>query len=142
MDNELKIEGKKKKAEVEDIIINTTFIMADAIDILIREAEYRMEKKHTQLTQKYKQMHSNLMKRVADVRIALEKYNQMSDSGLSWRDRDSQREDANYICRIMMLIADRTAYDESVEKEIEDFIKSIKGKGFVDDDTINLFHLK
>ena len=33
----------KKNPQVEDIMVNTTFVMADAIDILIRNAEKRFK---------------------------------------------------------------------------------------------------
>ena len=102
-------EKKKRQPQVEDIMINTTFVMADAIDILLRNAEKRMFKKNATLSQKYKMMHNNLLRCLRDTRIALERYNKMCDDTLSWQDRDDQRSDSNYVCRIMMLIADRTA---------------------------------
>ena len=49
-------EKKKRQPQVEDIMINTTFVMADAIDILLRNAEKRMYKKNATLSQKYKMM--------------------------------------------------------------------------------------
>ena len=36
---------RKKNPQVEDIMVNTTFVMADAIDILIRNAEKRLNKR-------------------------------------------------------------------------------------------------
>ena len=53
-------EKKKRQPQVEDIMINTTFVMADAIDILLRNAEKRMYKKNATLSQKYKMMHNNV----------------------------------------------------------------------------------
>ena len=37
---------RKKNPQVEDIMVNTTFVMADAIDILIRNAEKRLYKRN------------------------------------------------------------------------------------------------
>ena len=124
-------------------MINTTFVMADAIDILLRNAEKRMYKKNATLSQKYKMMHNNLLRCLRDTRLALERYNKMCDDTLSWQDRDDQRSDSNYVCRIMMLIADRTAGgDTLVEKQIEDFITSLQDKGKVSEDIIKEFVLR
>ena len=134
---------RKKNPQVEDIMVNTTFVMADAIDILIRNAEKRLYKKNAVLTQKYKMMHNNLLRCLRDTRIALERYNKMCDDNLSWQDRDDQRCDSNYVCRIMMLIADRTAMGDMVaEKKIEDFITSLPGNGKVSKEVISEFVLR
>ena len=134
---------RKKNPQVEDIMVNTTFVMADAIDILIRNAEKRLYKRNAVLTQKCKMMHSNLLRCMRDTRLALERYNKMCDDNLSWQDRDDQRCDSNYLCRIMMLIADRTAGgDTLVEKQIEDFITSLQDKGKVSEDIIKEFVLR
>ena len=134
---------RKKNPQVEDIMVNTTFVMADAIDILIRNAEKRLYKKNAVLTQKYKMMHNNLLRCLRDTRIALERYNKMCDDNLSWQDRDDQRCDSNYVCRIMMLIADRTAMGDMVaEKKIEDFISSLPENGKVSKEVISEFVLR
>ena len=134
---------RKKNPQVEDIMVNTTFVMADAIDILIRNAEKRLYKKNAVLTQKYKMMHSNLLRCMRDTRLALERYNKMCDDTLSWQDRDDQRSDSNYVCRIMMLIADRTAMGNMVaEKKIEDFISSLPENGKVSKEVISEFVLR
>ena len=67
-------EKKKRQPQVEDIMINTTFVMADAIDILLRNAEERMYKNNATLSQKYKMMHNNLLRCLRDTRLALERY--------------------------------------------------------------------
>ena len=124
-------------------MINTTFVMADAIDILLRNAEKRMFKNNATLSQKYKMMHNNLLRCLRDTRLALERYNKMCDEYLTWQDRDNQRRDSNFICRIMLLIADRTAGgDTLVEKQIEDFITSLQDKGKVSEDIIKEFVLR
>ena len=136
-------EKKKRQPQVEDIMINTTFVMADAIDILLRNAEKRMFKNNATLSQKYKMMHNNLLRCLRDTRLALERYNKMCDEYLTWQDRDNQRRDSNFICRIMLLIADRTAGgDTLVEKQIEDFITSLQDKGKVSEDIIKEFVLR
>ena len=124
-------------------MINTTFVMADAIDILLRNAEKRMFKNNATLSQKYKMMHNNLLRCLRDTRLALERYNKFCDDYLTWQDRDNQRRDSNFICRIMLLIADRTAGDDTlVEKQIEDFITSLQDKGKVSEDIIKEFVLR
>ena len=136
-------EKKKRQPQVEDIMINTTFVMADAIDILLRNAEKRMFKNNATLSQKYKMMHNNLLRCLRDTRLALERYNKFCDDYLTWQDRDNQRRDSNFICRIMLLIADRTAGgDTLVEKQIEDFITSLQDKGKVSEDIIKEFVLR
>lgn len=136
-------EKKKRQPQVEDIMINTTFVMADAIDILLRNAEKRMFKNNATLSQKYKMMHNNLLRCLRDTRIALERYNKMCDDTLSWQDRDDQRSDSNYACRIMMLIADRTAMGNSeAENKIEEFIQSLPENGKVSKEVIDEFRLK
>lgn len=136
-------EKKKRQPQVEDIMINTTFVMADAIDILLRNAEKRMYKNNATLSQKYKMMHNNLLRCLRDTRLALERYNNFCDEYLTWQDRDNQRRDSNFICRIMLLIADRTAGgDTLVEKQIEDFITSLQDKGKVSEDIIKEFVLR
>ena len=137
------LKSVKKKPQVEDIMINTTFVMADAIDILLRNAEKRMFKNNATLSHKYKMMHNNLLRCLRDTRLALERYNKMCDDTLSWQDRDDQRSDSNYVCRIMMLIADRTAMGDMVaEKKIEDFISSLPENGKVSKEVIDEFRLK
>ena len=136
-------EKKKRQPQIEDIMINTTFVMADAIDILLRNAEKRMYKNNATLSQKYKMMHNNLLRCLRDTRLALERYNKMCDDTLSWQDRDDQRSDSNYVCRIMMLIADRTAMGDAVaEKKIEDFISSLPENGKVSKEVISEFVLR
>ena len=67
----------------------------------------------------------------------------MCDDNLSWQDRDDQRSDSNYVCRIMMLIADRTAMGDMVaEKKIEDFISSLPENGKVSKEVISEFVLR
>ena len=134
---------RKKNPQVEDIMVNTTFVMADVIDILIRDAERRMRMNNENLSHRYKLMHSNLLRCLRDTRLALERYNNFCDEYLTWQDRDNQRRDSNFICRIMLLIADRTAGgDTLVEKQIEDFITSLQDKGKVSEDIIKEFVLR
>ena len=136
-------EKKKRQPQVEDIMINTTFVMADAIDILIRNAEKRLYKRNAVLTQKYKMMHNNLLRCLRDTRLALERYNKMCDDTLSWQDRDDQRCDSNYLCRIMLLIADRTAMGNSeAERKIEEFMQSLPESGKVSKEVISEFVLR
>lgn len=141
--NLIDMEDRKQNPRVEDIIINTTFIMADAIDILIRDAERRMRMNNENLSHRYKLMHSNLLRCLRDTRLALERYNKFCDDYLTWQDRDNQRRDSNFICRIMLLIADRTADGNTlVEQQIEDFITSLQDKGKVSEDIIKEFVLR
>ena len=45
-------EKKKRQPQVEDIMINTTFVMADAIDIRLRNAEKGMYENYATIAQK------------------------------------------------------------------------------------------
>lgn len=138
----MKIEDLKKKPQPEDIMINTIFVMADAIDILLRDAEKRLFAHNVGLKRDFKYMKNNLMRCIRDTRNALEKYNSMSDNYLTWQDRDCQRTDSNYLCRIILLIADRTAMSDEVEKQIEQYLFSLQQKGMISDDIINSFRLR
>ena len=59
-----------------------------------------------------------------------------------WFKYDKFRDDAAYLARIVLLIADRTYQSSEIQEKIEDFIRTIPQKGIYPDELIDRIKIK
>ena len=137
----------KKQTMIADInsLVNTYYIMAESLDMILREMERQFESLGKGLKQHLKQRHSEMMRLIRLLKTTQEKFIQdyQCFNG-EWRKYDELRMSAAYIARIMLYIADRTNCEDAgvSDQQIERYLREMKANGFVSDQLIEKFRIK
>lgn len=129
-----------------DFLTNTAYLVALALDLLVRESEktlnrltpaqgWKFEKKQmfTRFTDYVKKaclINEDIFKDVCDVE-AKNKYKYL----------DVWQEEANELARFILMIGDRTSDIDTIQ-EIHAFIRSLPGDGNATEDLLNKFYMK
>lgn len=123
-------------------VVNSYYIMAEALDMLLRRMEVEFEHLGKDVVYSVKSRHTEMMRLMRMLRVNQEKFLKDYESFHGeWSKYDELRKSAAYISRIMLLVADRTLDDGKVEKEIEDYIRSLPSTGVVSEELLNNFKI-
>ena len=134
----------KKKRPLADILINIIYVMAMAMDRMIRVTEILM------LREKNGWKHEKKMRFKEMIRCA-ERIKALNNI-LDYEDYDEAcknngefyqyyQEDAYKLCRFLLLFCDRDAVSEDNSNETFKFMRSQEGTGNVDEDDMKFFYL-
>lgn len=135
-----KINGQTKDL---NSLTNSYYIMAEAMDMILREAEKGLEELGKGLKYEVKHRHKEMMRLIRLLKANQEKF--LEDYACfdgNWDKYDELRKSGAYIARIMLLIADRTNTEENVENRIEKYLYRLKPQGVVSSDLLGKFQIK
>lgn len=135
-------QGDKRIINDINSLVNSYYIMAEALDMLMNEMEQIFAPLGKGVKHHVKQRHSEMMRLIKLLRTNQEKF--LSDYSAfngDWSKYDDLRSSAAYIARIMLLIADRTNENDCVESDIEQYIRNKPSTGAVSDNLLHRFKI-
>lgn len=136
---------KQKKRPLEDILINIIYVMAMAMDRMIRVTERLMlAKKNT--WHRERKMRFNEMIKCAQRIKALNDIIDQEDyaEALDGRGELYQyyQEDAYKLCRFILLFCDRDAVSEDLSNETFKHMRAQEGTGHIEENELDYFYLQ
>lgn len=124
--------------------VNTIYMMSLAMDLIIRDIEWRMRKNREAFRRDKKQLFTRFIQAVKTACILQEDMTQdiyKEDEKHDYRNVQIWQEEANELARLMLLFADRSA-DQDVVDKIFAFIREQPAEGIVDEKMLESFYLK
>lgn len=134
----------KNKRELADILINILYVMALAMDRIVRVIEMLLNQKehtfHRERKMRFNQLIESAknIKRINDI-LDYEDYKE----ALEGREEIYQyyQEDAYKLCRLILLFADRDAISEDNSNKVFKLLRELDGTGDITEDEIKWFYL-
>lgn len=124
--------------------VNTIYMMSLAMDLIIRDIEWRMSKNKEAFRRDKKQLFTRFMQAVKTACVLQEDMTQdiyNEDEKHDYRNVQIWQEEANELARLMLLFADRSA-DQDVVDKIFAFIREQPAEGIVDEKMLDNFRLR
>ena len=136
---------KQKKRPLEDILINIIYVMAMAMDRMIRVSENLMlAKKKT--WQRERKMRFNEMIKCAQRIKALNDIIDQEDYAEALEGRGElyqyYQEDAYKLCRFILLFCDRDAVSEDLSNDTFKHMRAQEGTGHIEENELSWFYLQ
>ena len=134
----------KKKRPLADILINIIYVMAMAMDRMIRVTEILMLREKNGWKRE-KKMRFKEMIRCAERIKALNNVLDYEDYNEACKDNGEfyqyYQEDAYKLCRFLLLFCDRDAISEDNSNETLKLMRSQEGTGNIDEEDMKFFYL-
>ena len=135
------MENEMKTISLE---INSIYMMSLAMDLILRDADWRMLKQREAFKREKKQVFTRFTKAVRDACVLQERLTQDIfdvDEKNNFKNIQIWQEEANELARLVLLYADRSADQEVVDGIIK-FIREQPADGIVDEKVLESFYLK
>ena len=129
------------KAGVET---NLLYMMSLAMDLIMRDAEWRMAKEKERFKHEKKQIFTRYTKAVREACILQEMLTQDiydCDAKHNYKNVQLWQEESNELARLNLLFADRSANQDIVDG-IFKYVREQPGEGIVDEELLKAFYLK
>jgi len=126
------------------VLINAIYMMSLSLDLMLRNAEWRMNLQREAFKKEKKQLFSRY---TTTVRTACFLQDQLTqdiydmDAKYNYRNVDVWLDEANELARLILLFADRSSNTDVVD-DIFRHIRSLPGEGIVDEKMLESFYLK
>ena len=136
------MEDKELKAISTEV--NTIYMMSLAMDLIIRNIEWRMNKNQETFRREKRQLFTRFMQAVKTACILQEDLTQdiyREDEKHDYRNVQIWQEEANELARLVLMFADRSV-DQDVVDRIFAFIREQSGDGIIDERILDDFRLK
>lgn len=134
-------DNEQKHIAVE---VNTIYMMSLAMDLIIRDIEWRMNKNRETFRREKRQLFSRFIQAVKTACILQEDMTQdiyREDEKHGFRNVPVWQEEANELARLILLFADRSS-DADVVDKIFAFVREQSSEGIVDEKMLESFYLK
>lgn len=129
---------------VENLEINTLYIMAMAMERLIDDVEKRLNAKKQTFRFEKKQRFNEIIRDIKNIKRISDLMDQIDFAeGLAGRYEryQSYQEDAYRLARIILLCADRDTEDPANLYEVQKLLRSQKGAGIITEEVLSRFYL-
>lgn len=129
---------------VENLEINTMYIMALALERIANDVERRLNAQKCTFKQEKKMRFGNIIKAIKNMKMNCDVIDQIDFAeGLKGRyeNYQSYQEDAYRLARIILLCADRDTDDPSNLYEVQKLLRSQKGANIITEDVLSRFYL-
>ena len=129
---------------VENLEINTMYIMALALERIASDVERRLNAQKCTFRQEKKMRFNNIIKAIKSMKANCDVIDQVDFAeGLKgkYENYQSYQEDAYRLARIILLCADRDTDDPSNLFEVQKLLRSQKGAGIITEDVLKRFYL-
>lgn len=142
------------KEEIEGIrdeinaCVNSYFVLCEAADMVLRNAEELFNCFDEGLKHKVKQRHNDMMAHIKAINNIMDTFFESYEcfgSGEEFISKiDMLRNSAAFIARLVLLIGDRSCRDDEkqVMKRIEEYIYYMPEQGLINDKVLNKFKVK
>lgn len=124
--------------------VNVIYMMSLAMDLILRDADWRMRRRKEAFKQEKKQLFTRFTKAVRDACYLQDLLTQDifdCDEKHDWKNIPVWQEEANELARLILLFADRSADADVVEK-IFTFVREQPADGIVTEKLLESFYLK
>lgn len=129
---------------VENLEINTMYIMAMALERIADDVERRLNTKKCTFRHSKKMRFNNIIKAIKNMKMNCDLIDQIDFAeGLKGRyeNYQSYQEDAYRLARIILLCADRDTEDPSNLFDVQKLLRSQKGAGIITEEVLSRFYL-
>jgi len=138
------MEKKNSSINQAGVETNVLYMMSLAMDLILRDNEWRMSKQREAFKKEKKQLFTRYAQAVRNAcylqdQLAQDIYD--VDEKNNWKNIPLWQEEANELARLILLYADRSSCQEVVD-EIFRHIRSLPGEGIVDEKMLDAFRLK
>lgn len=123
---------------------NAAYLMSLALDLILRESEWKMRLRNEAYKREKKQLFSRYTKAVRTACILQDELTQDIwdvEENYDYKNVDTWLDQANELARLILMFADRSV-DVDVVNKIFAFIREQPGEGIVDDKLLDNFRLK
>lgn len=130
--------------DVIGILTNTAYIMSQATDLILREAERRLARRGTPMFHETKQKFNRwteAVKRACILNEDLEQDIYKHESKRNYKDVQIWQEQWNECARFNLMLADISRYVDYVN-EVFGHLRSFKGDGIITEEVLKNFYLK
>lgn len=134
---------ENKSERYVSLEINVLYMASLAMDLILRDAEWRMRLNREAFKREKKQVFTRFTKAVRDACIYQEMLTDdifQVDSTHNYRNVQTWQDEANELARLVLLYADRSA-DQEVTDAIFKFIREQPCEGIADDKLMESFYL-
>jgi hypothetical protein len=139
------MEDKKNTIEKQcGTMTNAAYLMSLALDLILRESEWRMKLRNESYKREKKQLFTRYTKTVRDACFLQDQLTQDIwdvERNYNYKNVDLWLEQANELARLVLMFADRSV-DVDVVSRIFAFIREQPGEGIVDEKMLESFYLK
>lgn len=138
--------GDKKNTPINQagLETNALYLMSLAMDLILRNNEWLMSKQREAFKREKKQLFNRYSKAVRDACLLQDQLTQDIwdiEERHNYRNVDLWLDQANELARLILLFADRSSDQDTVDK-IFSFIRSLQGEGIVDEKMLESFYLR
>lgn len=136
---------ESENVQVESVETNTIYMMAEAMDIIIRDLARRMQSRGGEFKREKKALFSRYTSAIKSCCVISEQLNDdvVATSGKhSYKDYELWQEESNELARLMLLYADKSLEGEEAVEAIFGHLKSFRGAGIITDKVLERFYLK
>lgn len=133
-----------KKVSQEDVLINAEFMVALALELMLRETERRMKMESACFQREIKQKFNYFLNHTKSALHYAEELTQeiyKVDSKSKWKNIPVWQEESNELARLILLYADRSADVDNVNQVFK-LLRELPGEDIITEELLNRFRLK
>lgn len=131
--------------QVERVEINVTYVIALALSMLINDIEKSLLSRKVRYKQDRKRRFNNIISSIKEIKRNLDIIDYIDfaeDLEGHYDAYQYYQEDAAELARLVLLFADRQGHDPDNANEVFRLLRSQKGEGIIDEETLKRFYLK
>lgn len=131
--------------QVERVEINVTYVIALALSMLINDIEKSLLSRRVRYKQDRKRRFNNIISSIKEIKRNLDIIDYIDfaeDLEGHYDAYQYYQEDAAELARLILLFADRQGYNPDNANEVFRLLRSQKGEGIIDEETLKRFYLK
>lgn len=141
----MKISDLPHSEQVERVEINVTYVIALALSMLINDIEKSLLSRRVRYKQDRKRRFNNIISSIKEIKRNLDIIDYIDfaeDLEGHYDAYQYYQEDAAELARLVLLFADRQGHDPDNANEVFRLLRSQKGEGIIDEETLKRFYLK
>lgn len=131
--------------QVERVEINVTYVIALALSMLINDIEKSLISRRVRYKQDRKRRFNNIISSIKEIKRNLDIIDYIDfaeDLEGHYDAYQYYQEDAAELARLVLLFADRQGHNPDNANEVFRLLRSQKGEGIIDEETLKRFYLK
>lgn len=131
--------------QVERVEINVTYVIALALSMLINDIEKSLISRKVRYKQDRKRRFNNIISSIKEIKRNLDIIDYIDfaeDLEGHYDAYQYYQEDAAELARLVLLFADRQGHNPDNANEVFRLLRSQKGEGIIDEETLKRFYLK
>jgi len=128
----------------ESVLINTAFMSALSLELMLREVERRMNIHGASFQKEAKMKFSRFLDFTKKALFYAEELTQeiyKVDAEVKWKNIPVWQEESNELARLILLYADKSADVDNVEAVFK-MLRELPGEGIVDEEMLDRFRLR